>query len=295
MAQNNDDDDDESGGSKKPVANKSEKKGFDTEGRLSLRIDAQEATRYQANKGKGDLDNQITGIKNLRKKVRDSHDEEENGIDTDVIASLNELQMNLVDASNGDNSLLAAVDSNDKRNLQQNTNIEIARQEQNAGKMNAIIEANKLSEKAGVSKITDAEFVEKMQEAIYNPKKLQNKVLEENISKKIGIEGKIDKKSNVDDIVEGVKKIREVAGDRQVKKVTFDDVEKLGKNKKANQNETAELILRKSGQTARLSEIKMKNAVDETGGKKKEHKPRGYSQKMKKLLEETLKKNDKVR
>ena len=290
MTQNNDDDD-ESGGSNKPTTNKSEKKGFDTEGRLSLRIDAQEATRYQANKGKGDLNNQITGIKNLRKKVRDSHDEEENGIDTDVIASLNELQMNLVDASNGDNTLLASDDNNAKRNLQQNTNIEISRQEQNAGKMNAILEANKLSQKAGVSKITDAEFVEKMQEAIYNPKTLQTKVLEENISKKVGIEGKIEK-NNTDNIIEGVKKIREVAGDRQVKKVNFDDVAKLG-SKKSNQNETAELILRKSGQTARLSEIKMKNAVDENGGKTGQ-KPRAYSKKMKQLLEETLRKNDKV-
>lgn len=293
MTKNNiDDDDDETGGSNKPTANKSEKKGFDTEGRLSLRIDAQEATRYQANKGKNNLNNQITGIKNLRKKVRDSHDEEENGIDTDVIATLNQLQMNLVDASNGDNSLLAAVEGGEKRNLQQNTNIEIARHEQNAGKMNAILQANKLSEKAGISKITDAEFVEKMQEAIYNPKKLQTKVLEENISKKLGIEGKINK-NKTEDIIEGVKKIREVAGDKQVKKVNFDDVAKLG-NKKANQNETAELILRKSGQTARLSEIKMKSVVDENQGKK-ERKPRGYSKKMRQLLEETLKKNDKVR
>jgi len=287
-----DNDDDDSGEAKKPTVKKSSKKGFDAEGRLSLRIDAQEATRYQANKGKSNLNNQITGIKNLRKKVRDSHDEEENGIDTDVISSLNQLQMNLVDASNGDNTLLAAIDQGEKRNLQQNTVIEISRQEQNAGKMNAIIQANKLSEKAGVSKITDAEFVEKMQEAIYNPKKLQNKVLEENISKKLGIEGKI-KKNNPDDIVEGVKKIREVAGDRQVKKVNFDDVAKLG-SKKANKNETAELILKKSGQTARLSEIKMKNAVDDSKGKK-EHKPRAYSKKMKKLLEDTLRKNDKVR
>lgn len=292
MMQDNNDDDDDTGGAKKPEVNKSDKKGFDTEGRLSLRIDAQEATRYQANKDKVDLNNQITGIKNLRKKVRDSQDEDSNGIDTDVIASLNELQMNLVDASNGDTTLLAAVEQGEKRNLQQNTNIEIARQEQNAGKMNAIMQANKLSEKAGITKITDAEFVEKMQEAIYNPKKLETKVLEENISKKLGIEGKIEK-NNTEDVISGVKKIREVAGNRQVKKVNFDDAAKLGK-KKANQNETAELILKKSGQTARLSEIKMKTAVDETSGKK-EHKPRAYSKKMRQLLEETLKKNDKVR
>ncbi|MBR3501291.1 MAG: hypothetical protein IKO06_00090 [Alphaproteobacteria bacterium] len=287
----NADDDEESSGTKKTTANKSGKKGFDTEGRLSLRIDAQEATRYQANKNKGNLDNQITGIKNLRKKVRDSQNEEENGIDTDVIISLNQMQMNLVDASNGDNSLLAALDNADKRNLQQNTVIEIARQEQNAGKMNAILQANKLSEKAGISKINDSEFIEKMQEAIYNPRKLQNKVLEENISKKTGISGKISK-NKAEDIVEGVQKIREVAKDRQVKKVDFDDVANIGR-KNASKRETAELILRKSGQTARLSEIKMKSAVDDTNGKK-DRKPRSYSKKMKQLLEETLRKNDKV-
>ena len=54
------------------------------------------------------------------------------------------------------------------------------------------------------------------------------------------------------------------------------------------------MILRKSGQTARLTEIKMKKTSPEQI-KDGENVKRSYSKEMKELLKESLRKNDKVR
>ena len=49
-----------------------------------------------------------------------------------------------------------------------------------------------------------------MQDAIYNPRRVKHQALEKNISKKIGIKGEINKK-NVNNVVRGVKQIKETS------------------------------------------------------------------------------------
>ncbi len=267
------------------------KKSFETAERLTLKINVHEALKYQAQKSKTTKKTLPQNLKNLRKKVRSSYDEEEeDGVDEDILQALRDLQINLTDASNGDNTLLSALSPNERRLIDQNTNIEITRHEQNAGRLNALLQANTLSRKAGISKMSAGEFANQMQDAIYNPRRTKLLSLEKNIAKKMGIRGDI-KKHSVGKVVEGVKRVKETTGNRKVKQLNLDDVKIVGK-KKMSQNETAELILRKSGQTARLSEIKMKNSYDSNTASKTK---RSYSQEMKELLKESLRKNDKVR
>ena len=94
-------------------------------------------------------------------------------------------------------------------------------------------------------------------------------------------------------MVKGVKRIVETTKNKKVKGISFDDAAKIGK-KNMSKNATAELILQKSGQTARLSEIKMKSQIKNKDSNPKAPK-RSYSAEMKKLLRESLRKNDKVR
>ena len=63
--------------------------------------------------------------------------------------------------------------------------------------------------------------------------------------------------------------------------MTMNDAAKVGK-KNMSKNATAELILQKSGQTARLTEIKMKTAYAKKEPDSKKTK-RSYSAEMKKL------------
>ncbi|MBR1841408.1 MAG: hypothetical protein IJ778_04685, partial [Alphaproteobacteria bacterium] len=122
----------------KPI--KADKKGFDNNERLTLRINVREAEQYNAEKGKKKIGALPRNMKKLKKKVRDSYDEEDDdgSMDQDVIRSLQELQINQNDASNGDNTLLDALSENERRQILQSTNIEITRHEQNAGRQNAL-------------------------------------------------------------------------------------------------------------------------------------------------------------
>ena len=277
----------------KPQSNK---KGFADSERLTLKINVQEAMQYEAEKGKKKIGNLPKNLKKIKKKVRDSYDEdEEEGMDEDIIRSLRELQINQIDASNGDNSLINSLNEQERRQIMQTTNIEITRHEENAGKQNSLEQADTNLRKATLHKMTTREFMNEMNDAIYNPNRLRREAMEHSIAKQMGIKGKIEK-HHEGNVVEGVKKIKEVSGNRQVKKVEMKDVQKVGQ-KNMSQNKTAELILKKSGQTARLAEIKRQcksgnNTQSKDKGKQQPKK--SYAKEMKELLRQSLSKNEKV-
>ena len=181
----------------------------------------------------------------------------------------------------------------------QNTNIEISRYQENAGRQNALEQADTLLRKATLHKMNTREFMNEMKEAAYNPSKLRREAMQDQIAKQMGIKGKIEKRTE-GNIVEGIKKVKKLSGNRQVSQLKMEDVNKIGKQK-MNQNQTAELILQKSGQTARLAEIKrgkdLPNTINNSEGKNKSKKKGGksYAAQMKDLLKESLQKNNKVR
>ena len=275
-------------------------KGFDDVERLTLRIDAQEAIKYQARKNKKSSNTLPKNTKKLKTKVRqldDDEDEDEDLMDHDAIRALNHLrrlQINQNDASNADNSLINALVEDERRQIMQSTTIEISRQQENAGRHNALEQADTMLRKANLDKMTTQQFMNEMKDAIYNPSKLRREALAENIAKQMGIEGKIVKHSE-GEVVEGIKKVKQLSGNRKVNQVKMEDVQKMGQ-KNMTQNETAELILIKSGQTARLSEIKHQSKTGKTKGRTKGQTKSGksYSAQMKELLRESLKKNDKA-
>lgn len=272
------------------------KQGFDNNERLTLKINVDEAKKYQAEQGKKKVGALPKNLQKLQKKVRDSYDEEdEDGVDEDVLRSLRELQINQNDASNGDNSLINALSQDERRQIMQSTTIEVTRHEENAGRQNALEQADRLSRQAGLKKMTTQEFMNEMQEAIYNPSRLRRQALEDNIAKKMGIQGEITK-HNEGNVVKGVRKLNEVTDNRQVKNIKMDDVKNIG-GKAMTNNQTAELILRKSGQTAKLSEIKRQAAAPKVNKGKTQNKntSKSYALQMKDLLKESLKKNKKVR
>ena len=276
------------------------KKGFEDSERLTLRIDALEAEKFQAQKTKQSSNKLPKNVKKIKTKVRqlDEEDEEDEDLtDHDIIRSLHQLQINQNDASNADSSLINALFDNERRQIMQNTNIEISRHQENAGRQNALEQADTMLRKADMKRMNTREFMEEMKDAIYNPSKLRREALQDQIAKQMGIEGKIEKRSE-GMVIEGVKKVKELSGDRQVPQIKMDDVEKIGAQK-MNQNETAELILKKSGQTARLAELKRDGNIRREDPKDKKQTKmkngKSYSAQMKEMLKESLKKNDKAR
>lgn len=270
------------------------KKGSVPAERLSLRIDAQEANRYQAKEGKAKLSELSPAMKSLRKRVRNRYDEEEDDgtMDEDALRAFFELQLSANDASNNDNSLVSALSPAERGRVEQRNHTETVRQEEYAGKMNALQQSDTLSNRAGISRMSTAEMTMQMQDAIYNPRRLRLESLEKNITEKVGIKGKITQRE-VGQVVEGIKKINKTTNNRKVNQIKMSDAHDVGK-KNLSKNATAELILKKSGQTARLTEIKMRNIKAEKD--KDAPKPkRSYAAEMKKLLQASLQKNGEVR
>ena len=153
------------------------KKGSVPDERLSLRIDAQEANRYQAKAGKSKLGDLSPSLKSMRKKIRNPFDEEEDdndgAMDDETLRILRELELNANDASNNDTTLLNAVSPAERRFIDQRSTIETTRREENAGKQNALEQADTLSRRAGISKMTTQEMTNSMQDSIYNPRRLR--------------------------------------------------------------------------------------------------------------------------
>ncbi len=276
------------------------KKGFEESERLTLRIDALEADKYQKKKTKNNVNRISKNPNKIKTKVRqmdDDDDEDEDLMDHTAMRSLNRLwrmQMNRQDSTNSDTSLVNALESDERRQIMQNITTEITRQEENAGRHNALAQADKLLKKADLEQMNTQEFMNEMKDAIYNPSKLRREALATHIAKQMGIKGEIVKHSE-GEVVEGVRKVKSLSGGRKVDALKMDDVKKVGE-KKMTQNETAELILRKSGQTARLSEIKHQSKTRNSGSKRgnKSKSNKSYSAQMKELLRESLKKNDKI-
>lgn len=302
-------DDDDEGSAAKPEW---KKKKIGEDERLTLRIDALEAEKYQSKKNKVQTSQKKNAFK-ISKKVRQAYDEEEDEneeINDIAIRSLHELQINQNDASNGDMSLINALAPHEKQQIEQSTTLEVARNEQNAGKLNAIQQADKLARQAGLSKMAKSEHVQYMQNAIYNPSRIREQALEKNIRNKTGIKGEIKGKAEEKTAVKGIQKVKEVSDNRKVRPLELKDVKKLGKNN-ASQIQTAELILKKSGQTAKLEDLRLKHGrqtqeqdlskispqQEESKEKTKSEKKndRTYAEQMKALLKESLRHSDKVR
>jgi len=267
--------------------------GFGNNERLTLRIDAIEAEKYVAKKYKLQQSNIPDKLNKKKKQVRQLYEEDDDElVDDDVVRSLRQLDKMQQEASNGDNSLLNALYPNERRDIMQQNNIEITRQEQNAGKHNALEQTDTLLRKANLRKMDMQEFMNEMQDAIYEPSRLRREALGNNIAKQMGIHGEI-KKHYEGEVVKGVRKVKELTGDRQVNQLKIKDTVEISKQK-MTQNQTAELILKKSGQTAKLTEIKMRAGSGNSKDKPKNNN-QAYAREMKQLLKESLKKNAKIR
>ena len=150
--------------------------------------------------------------------------------------------------------------------------------------------------------MSTSEQMEMTQEALYDPRRMREKSLEKVIEKKTGIKGKVEK-GDEKSVVKGVKNVLEVTRNHQAPKLKMEDAKKIGKNDMST-IETAELILRKSGKAAKLSDMKMRQIYDKEGERsphtqeqKQETKKekQTFNKEMQDLLNESLRKNNKVR
>lgn len=305
-------DDDDDGTVTKPEW---KKKKVDDDERLSLRIDAIEAERWQAKVNKSPTTVKKTKVGKVSTKVKQLYDDEEDDYesDDDLEHTFRLLRKNQrADISNNDSSLLDALAPSERRMIEQRTHLETMKHQENAGRLNAIQQADTLARQAGLNRSQTADNMRQYDDAIYNPRRFRRQSLEQTIAKQTGIKGEILPKTE-SKVADGVKQIKDAVDNHKVKHVKIKDAKEIG-NRVLNQNETAELILRKSGQTAKLSEIKKQSIIrtplkeekqdkknktmakdfeTSVNGDKKDQK--SYDAQLKKVLRDSVAKSKKLR
>lgn len=236
------------------------KKGFDNQERITLKTDVLEAEKYSqkkdslSKKNKVKPENLPLGLKKLRKKIRDIYDDEDEDENDYIHAHIK------MPEQEEDNTLLNALSDDEKRMFRQKNTIENTRMQQNAGKMEALQIANNLAREAGLKNLSRKVMDTSMQEATFNPKEAQEKIIKKEVGGKLGIKGKIDD-GKVIQAARGIKKVEQLGGQQATKNLNMKEVVKAGEDKMTDK-QLAELILEKSGQEVKLNKNKNKDKIE---------------------------------
>ncbi|MBQ7303938.1 MAG: hypothetical protein IJW75_03355 [Alphaproteobacteria bacterium] len=231
------------------------KKSVENKERLTLKNDINEAIKFEAknkaptiSKKSINPENLPLGLLKMRKKIRDIYDEDDEDEDDTFFAHIK------MPEDEEDNSLLNALNDDEKKIFNQQNTLHHTKMQQNAGKMEALHIANNLAKEAGLHNISQKALEIGMQEATFDPQKRQEKIIEQEIGKKLGIKGNI-KGEKITQAAKGIKKVEQLGGKEATKNIEMKDMVKAGEEKLSDQ-ELAKLILEKSGQKVNLDKHK---------------------------------------
>lgn len=275
------------------------KNGFDIREHLTLKNDSLEADVYQdkqkKEKNRKNKEKVLPiGFQKLRKKIREVYDEDDE--DEEDAYTYTFMPMNQIEDENEDSRLLKGLTDDEKNALKEKETLKIVRSQQDAGKMEAMHIAHNLAKEAGLNGLDKKTVARGMQEAIFEPEKMQEKVIKKDVSKKLGIRGDIEK-GKIIQAARGIKKVENLGGQKATKNLDMKDIVKAGEEK-LNEAKLAELILEKSGQDVKKRKKNMtqsKEKVDLKYLKDKDAKERENSKEKKKNkdnLEFSISQND---
>jgi len=239
------------------------KNGFDMREHLTLKNNAMEAEAFQEKKSKGRIKKRLKTSRNLpldllkiKKKVREVYDDEDDEDDY-IYAAPPVVQMM---QEEDDGRLMRGLSENEKRVLKQKETIDTVKALQTAGKMEALHEAHNLAREAGLKGLSKKTVAESIQEASFNPNEIQEKAVEKDVSKKLGIKGKM-RDGEIIQAARGIKKVEKLGGQKAAKNLDMQDIVKAGKEK-LDEIKLAELILKKSGQNVKKRKHKLNESKD---------------------------------
>ena len=226
---------------------KPKKSGFDMREHLTLKNDTVQAEIYE-NKHKKNLNQSAqknpkslpVGVLKMRQKIRDIYDEDE-----EDIYDYTFVKAPKIEEETKNNSEEAQSEAQKTAQKQKETN-DITKAQQNAGKMEALEVASRLAREAGLKGLKKQTVHKGMQEAVFRPQHTFNKAIEKDVVKELGMKGQVKDKQIIQ-AVRGIKTVENLGTKKAVKNLDMSDVVKVGE-KKMDQKELAELILKKSGQ-----------------------------------------------
>ena len=223
-------------------------KGFGETEKLTRKVDIKKALQFEATEKKP-LQNGFSprptelpkGLKKIRKKIKDVYDDEED--EEENFYDFAPLEQN--------NSLLNALNEEEKRQLKQQEVIDNQRMQQNAGKMEALTVANKVSKQLGLKGLDKATINQNMQ-TVSQGSATYYEALKDNVAKKVKVNRRKLSKGETVTLLRGIKRIQNialVAEESQLKALEGMKVEDLmnAGSSQTKDEQVAEIILKKSG------------------------------------------------
>lgn len=222
------------------------KQGFETSEKISRKTDIKKAVEYKAKK-KNNFNKSPhippselpKGLKRIRKKIKEAYEEDE---DEDSYTSF---------PLGIDNGLANALYDNEKRQLQQKNTLANQKMQQDVGRMETVMVAEKMARQAGLPGLDKKTINNSMTELTISDAPVE-KALSEEISRKTKSNLRQFSKGESVSMLRGIERIRKMAiaaDESQIKsleKMKISDVINAGEQN-TDDKEVAELILKKSG------------------------------------------------
>lgn len=257
------------------------KNGFDMREHLTLKNNALEASAFEENKDKKQPKKRINikqtiplDLFKLRKKVQEVYDEEDDEEYTYIPRPT--IQM---PEERDDNRLMKGLTDNEKLMLLQKETLSTIKSLQDAGKMEALHVAHNLAKETGLKGLSEKTVATAMQTAVFKPKEMQEKVVQKEVSGRLGMKGKIQD-GKIIQAARGIKKVENLGGQKATKNLDMKDVIKAGEDK-LDEIKLAELILKKSGQNVQRRKAKVKKSKENMDLKYLQDDKKKYAQKEK--------------
>lgn len=243
------------------------KTGFDNQERVTLKVNVKEAALYNAKKKNpqtASVPNPVNlpkGLKKIRKKIRDVFDDEEDEDENEFQITPSGLELE------SGNSLLNALNEDEKKILHQQENLQNMKLQQTAGKMEAIATVTQLAKQAGI-KGMEKDIASKNLQNVAPTDEIFAHTIRDILAEKENVKGEDIPAGKVIQTLRGVKRVKEMGGNKALQGLKLQDIQEIGeKNLKPNDKESkeykevAKLILKKSGQDIKKKKAKpSKNA-----------------------------------
>lgn len=261
-------------------------KKYESKERLTLKNNAMEAAAYQEEQNKDSQKKAQNsakplpvGIQKMRQKIRDIYDEDDEDSYDYIFVKAFQLD------EERQNSIENMKSEAEKRAEKQKETDNIVKAQQNAGRMEALEVASRLAREAGLKGLKKKTVVQGMQEAVFRPQKTYENAIKKDVSQELKIKGKVKDKEIIQ-AVRGIKTVESLGTKKALKNMEMSDMVKVGE-KKMDQKELAELILKKSGQDITKYKSKIQNEATgklqsienkKTDSKEKDKKEQDFSE-----------------
>lgn len=234
-----------------------QKKGFSDKTRLSRRVNLQKSISAQAkdrNNFKAtakQLKSLPANLKKLKTKIKDIYDEDEEDEENEVIFNFTMEDEN--------SSLISALKEDEKNKLQIKKTLENQKMQQTAGKMEAIMMAEKVSKQLGLKTLKRKIVNENIQDVLLSSETFE-KTIKQNVTAKTKIKTESLAAKETTNMVKGLRKIKQASLTDELSKIDIidnmdaNDLVKIGKS--ADDQKTAEIILEKSGRKEKKKKTK---------------------------------------